>query len=112
MTGDICTEYGTLICGLSAGRGGGRGQGGGGRTSSMPNEARISMSLRKRPCRNRYPDRPGARSPSTTDPVPILGDLMEAISLTIAFCSVSEDAASRQDISLLETHQPHHPPPL
>ena len=70
------------------------------------------MSLRKRPCRNKYLGRPGTRSPSTTDPVPILGDLMEAISLTFAFCSVSEDAARRQDISLLETHQPHRPPPL
>lgn len=77
----------------------------------MPNEARISMSLRKRPCSNRYPGRPGTRSPSATDPAPILGDLMEAISLTFAFCSVSEDAARRQDISLLETHQPITPPP-
>ena len=85
-------------------------RGGGGGTSSISPETRMSMSLMKRPCWNRYPGRSGTRSPSTAGPAPGLGALAEAISPAFALCSVSGDAARRHDISPPATHQPYHPP--
>ena len=73
----------------------------------MSPETRMSMSLRKRPCWNRYPDRSGTRFPSTTGPAM---KLVELISPIFAFRSVSEDAARRHDILLPGAHQPNHPP--
>ena len=63
-----------LICYVSACREEGRGNGER-RTSSMPPETRMSMSLRKWPCRNRYPGKPGTRFLSTAGPAPVLGSL-------------------------------------
>ena len=70
----------------------------------MSPETRMSMSLRKRPWRNKYPGRSGTRFPSTAGPAPVLGDLAEVISPKFALCSVSEGAARRHDISLPEIH--------
>ena len=74
----------------------------------MSSDTRMSISLRKRPCWNRYPGGSGTRFPSTAVRAPALEDLAAATSAAFALCSVSEDAARRHDISLPATDQPHH----
>ena len=75
----------------------------------MSSDTRMSMSLRKRPCWNRYPGGSGTRFPSTAGRAPALEDLAAATSAAFALCRVSEDAARRHDISLPATDQPHNP---
>ena len=73
----------------------------------MSFDTRMSMSLLKRPCKNRYPGRSRTRFPSTAGPMPVLAEVTSAI---FALCSISEGAVRRRDISLPATHHPHHPP--